>query len=67
MKVLNAKRKESLRPNSALPLNAKMVKSAIRLWRRHGDPERVLRYYDMIGFDYPWSFVGIETDGYTHS
>lgn len=67
MKILTQKRKENLRPDSVNPLNRAMVKAAIRLWRRHGDPERVLRYYDMVGFQYSWSFIGIELDGYTHS
>ena len=64
MKILNSYRRTRLRECRATKAQ---VRSAIKLWRGHGEPEEIRDCGDFIAFVYRWSFVGIERDGYAHS
>ena len=76
MKVLTDLRKNQLRDackgivcgeNGGPALTRKQIRSAVRLYSRHGTPQTVCVWPDLLGFIYSWSFIGIERDGYAHS
>lgn len=50
-------------------VTVRQIRAMVRLFRWHGEPREIFAIpYDCgIGFNYPFSMVGIERDGYTHT